>query len=386
MPDVKSFFLLPEKLHQQYELAGISVLPIDFTVFDGRDIEKAMNNVDPTAIRVDYQMYVQKINSAFEMSKADIVIDDNELFSTLIAEKNGVPRISIYRTGFFRNIEQKLRTPAHMHSMEKTSMGRGFDASMILKPKRRLSQLQRRVLMNSHLGSDADYFMNYLNPTTKLIPGIPSIENLPDGIENKDSFFYTGPLLVEDNPSEKLGIELNEFFTRNYYRKTVFITTGLVDQDDIQEMVLYLLKNGYAVISTRKVKDSGHYDGQLFTNAFLSLNYICSKVDLVIHQCGSGMYHYPLLHQKPAITIGTQCYDREDVALRLQQLKLSRHVPSERDDEHYMEIFIDHVKAFERGALADTSALQKIKEEIYRTMMDFDMAEVMDYTLNASAK
>jgi hypothetical protein len=48
------------------------------------------------------------VDSAFAMSKADIVIDDNEVLSTLIAEKNGKPRISIFRTGLSSHLSKKM--------------------------------------------------------------------------------------------------------------------------------------------------------------------------------------------------------------------------------------------------------------------------------------
>jgi hypothetical protein len=104
---------------------------------------------------------------------------------------------------------------------------------------------------------------------------------------------------------------------------------------------------------------------------------------LIIHQCGSGIYHYPILHQKPTITIGTQCYDREAVALRLQQLQLSAHVPSSRDNIAYMDIFKSHIEAFEKNILCDNSKLSEIQGEIYNTMLDFDMENVIEFTLSA---
>ncbi|MDQ3536102.1 MAG: hypothetical protein M3421_10805 [Bacteroidota bacterium] len=384
MTNINNNFLLPQKLHKQYEEAEISVLPIDFALLDGSEPNGTIQEDAGKVKETQYRQFVNKVDSALKMSNADIVIDSNEALSTIIAEKNKIPRISIHRTGLFRSIDKNLRNPAHIHSMEKTNYGKGFDAYLILNPKKKLSKLYSKYLRTTYLKDDVDYFMRYLDAKTKLIPGIPSIEILPDDIKNKDSYFYTGPLLIEDKPSQKLSQELSTFFEINKNKKTVFISTGLIDQDDIQEMVLYLLKEKYAVISSRKLINSNDYKDQIYQNPFLSLNYICAKVNLVIHHCGSGMYHYPLLHQKPVITIGTQCYDREDVALRLQQLKLSRHVPSFRDDENYMEIFTDCVQAFEKGELSDFEQLKKIKIEINQTMLDFDMDEVIDYTLKSS--
>lgn len=383
MQNINSFFLLPQNLHDQYKTFGINVLPTDFSVFNGDHLHEVMMLGDPVQkLQSMYNQYVSKLKYAFDVSSADVIVEDNEVFSTLLAEKNGIPRISMFRTGLFRSIDNAKRNPAHTHSMEKTNFGRPFDASMILKPTKKLSLLQRNNLKLTYLKDDVDYFMNYLNPKTKLIPGIPSIEKLPDDVENKKSFFYTGPLLVEDNPSAQLQAEMKQFFSCNTSRKTVFITTGLVDKDDVQEMIHYLLQKDYAVISTRKFKCSIEHESHFFSNAFLSLNFICSEVDLIIHQCGSGIYHYPLLHEKPAITIGTQCYDREDIALRLEELRLSKHVPSARDDDDYMDIFAQHIEAFENETLCDFEQIRKVKAEIYEAMLSFDMEKVVNYTLS----
>ena len=223
----------------------------------------------------------------------------------------------------------------------------------------------------------------YLYSKTKLIPGIPSIEILPEDIEGRDSYFYTGPLTVEDNPSEKLQQELQEFTAANKDNKTVFITTGLVDSTSIEDMIKVILKKGYSIITTASsLSETIRKNPCVYVNRFLPLNYICTIVDLVVHQCGSGMYHYPILNEKPTITIGTQCYDREDVAIRLEQLGVSKHTPHPKDDANYLEIFKQHISSFENKQLCDFNRLNELREEIYNTMLNFDMKKVIDYTLN----
>lgn len=382
MNNVNSFFLLPENLHEQYRKSGVSVLPINFSRFDGTDIKEITGEYSVDTIDDRYFRYKNIIDSALKWSNANVVIDDNEILSTLIADKNGLPRISIFRTGLFRSIDSSKRNAAHMHSMEKTNEGKGFDASVILNPNKKLSKLYQKYLKTTFLKNDIDYYTNYLNATVKLIPGIPSIERLPSDITDQDSYFYTGPLLVEDNPSDTLLQSLDGFFSRNINRRIALITTGVVDQDDIYEFTLYLLTRGYAVISTRRFEDVQLYEEQFFYNPFLSLNYVCERSDLIIHQCGSGIYHYPILHQKPTITIGTQCYDREDIALRLEEIGVSRHVPSPKDNIDYMKIFEDCVHAFEKETLCDYNALKNLKDEIYKTMLNFDMDEVLNYATN----
>lgn len=373
MKDVVSYFVLPEKLHQSYNELGINVLPTDFKDHD--NIAEILFQPKIAQGVLDDMLY--SLLQSTSNINPDIIIDDGEPLSTFIAKERGVPRISIHRTGYFRSIDPELRNPNHMHSMEKSIYGKTWDASFLLNPLRFKEQIGYNQ-SSAHVKE----MTNYLSVKTKLIPGIASIERLPDDINDRHSYFYTGPLLAKDNPSEKLMNELDFFWNVNKNRKIVFITTGLVDQDNILDVILYLLINQYAVISTRDFEICKRYDMQFKYIPFAPLNHICSKVNLIIHQCGSGIYHYPLLHHKPVITLGTQCYDREDVALRLQQLEVSRHVPSPNDDNNYLKKFAELLRLFEDDKLCNYKELKRLREEIFRTMLDFDAEKMIKFTLN----
>jgi len=369
--NVTSYFLIPEKFHQPYREGGVNVLPIDF--YQCGDMELFSDSEKCKKIS---QQTMNNISLAAFIAKPDIVIDDGEQLSRLIT-KNKIPSISIHRTGYFRSIEPEFRNKNHMHSIEKSNSRKVWDASLLLNPS-----LFKKQLDQLHIPENIKYILNYLDAKTKLIPGIASIERLPEDIKDRDSYFYTGPLLAKDNPSSRLMEELDLFWNANKGRRTVFITTGLVDQDNIQDIIMYLLKNNYAVISTRNFEACRLYNNQFIYIPFAPLDHICSKADLIIHQCGSGIYHYPLLHQKPAITLGTQCYDREDVAIRLQQLGVSRHIPSPKDDSNYLKIFAESLQMFEKEKLCNNEQLLKLKEEIIQTMLDFDVEEMLKFTLS----
>jgi UDP:flavonoid glycosyltransferase YjiC (YdhE family) len=49
-------------------------------------------------------------------------------------------------------------------------------------------------------------------------------------------------------------------------------------------------------------------------------------VDVVVHHCGHGTLHTALLAGKPSLTLPSGHYDREDNALRLQDLDCGRHL------------------------------------------------------------
>jgi hypothetical protein len=63
--------------------------------------------------------------------------------------------------------------------------------------------------------SDLYFFQQYLKPKVKIIPGIPTIERLPEDIENRESYFYSGPLIIMDKPSNNLSERLDEFLNNN---------------------------------------------------------------------------------------------------------------------------------------------------------------------------
>lgn len=310
---------------------------------------------------------------AYNKIKPHIIIEDNCFGSPLIAERMGIPRISIHRTGFFRSIDPGLRIPNHCHSVEK---GEGF------KRAANVMDFLSRKNWTTSPSKEEDFLRNYLKAKTKLVPGIRSIEVLPLELRKDDSYFFCGPLLVEDSPSDELLRQLDSFFKANQHKRKAFITTGLIDKSSITSHIDYLLKRNYAVITTLKHDIKPGYSNSYIYNSFLPLNLICSKVDIFIHQCGNGIYHYPILNEKPSITLGTQCYDREDVALRLQQVGVSKHIPHPEDDKNYLELFATSIEQFENGTLTNFSVLTNLKREVYETMLGFNAQDMIDFTLS----
>lgn len=376
-PKVKNHFLVKASIHQLFQQYNISVVPVDYllpdyTEEDRKRIAEGGKKEAVEVVNKHRKMVTDMESKAYHHVQPDIVLEDNCLNAPLFSEKYGVPRISIQRTGMFRSLPEHLRNPNHTHSWEKgQKKKRSYDFSEILiSDFPDISDPKNRSPLNLS--------KNYLNPKTKIIPGIPSIEVLPEGIKNKASYFYCGPLTVEDNPTEALIKELNQFFAHNKTKKKVFITMGLVDQSELSAYIDFLLQKGYAVVSSKTVK--GIDSPALYTNGFLPLNYICSHVDLVIHHCGSGMYHYPILNEKPTITLGTKCYDREDVGMRLELLGVSKHTPHPDDREDHLSIFESHLNSFENQSLCDFEKLKALKQEVYDTMLNFDIEEVLAFT------
>jgi hypothetical protein len=361
--EVKNHFLVNTGSQNFLKMQGVCCVPIDYTFTENPLIPE-------NSLKIKGQlMEMEKI--AYEMVKPSLIIEDTSFLTPLIAEKNNLPRISIQRTGIFRAIDKYHRNPNHVHSLEKgitINKSGGFSDSYHSGAK-------------LHNDSDFHFLQQYAKPKAKIVPGIPTIELLPENIEDKESYFYSGPLLVMDRPSKNLSERLNEFLNNNQQKPIVFITTGTIDRTPIENFIEFFVEHNYAVITTCDCKVNETYKQEIFYSKLLPLNYICGISNLVIHQCGSGMYHYPIMNRVPSLTISTQCYDREDIALRLQELGVSAHIPHPDDNSDYWNIFLEMMDRFEKSKLIDYNMMDKLRLEIDETMSNFKMEKVIEYAL-----
>jgi hypothetical protein len=362
----KNHFLVTNNIKRSLEIHSINCVNIDFF----RDSNECPSISEEDSKVIEY--VIKKEKEAYEKIKPVLIIEDNSFVTPLIAEKNGIPRISIQRTGDFRAIDNCFRNSNHVHSSQKgiTTERGSFRSSTI--------NLQIPTLNHS----DTFFLHQYREPKVKIIPGIPTIERLPKSIEDRSSYFYSGPLLVMDKPSKDISDRLNLFLNYNKQKPVVFITTGTIDRTPIENFIEFFIKRNYAVITTSECKINEEYKQEVFYNKLLPLNYICGISDLVIHQCGSGMYHYPIMNRVPALTIGTLCYDREDIAQRLQEIGVSGHIPHPDDDPNYWYIFLELVSQFERNTLIDFDMMDKLRIEINETGANFQMDKIIEFALS----
>ncbi len=362
---IKNQFLVSNNLQNFLKIQGMDCVSMDF--FSGEKECLLMSKDYPKII----EYVVEKEKEAYEKVKPTLIIEDNSFSTPLIAEKNHIPRISIQRTGVFRSIDNHFKNINHVHSMQK-----GINTertNFFIKTNN--SEIPR---FND---SDLYFLQQYAKPKAKIIPGISTIERLPENIEDRESYFYSGPLIVMDKPSKNLSDRLDEFLNNNKQKPIVFITTGTIDRTPIENFIEFFVKRNYAVITTCNCEVNEACKQAVFYNKLLPLNYICGISNLVIHQCGSGMYHYPIMNRVPSLTIGTLCYDREDIAQRLQELGVSGHIPHPDDNSNYWDIFLEMVNRFEKNTLIDFDMIDRLKLEINETASNFQMEKVIQYAL-----
>lgn len=87
------------------------------------------------------------------------------------------------------------------------------------------------------------------------------------------------------------------------------------------------------------------------------------------------------MNSVPSLTIGTQCYDREDIAQRLQELGVSGHIPHPDDNPNYWIIFLEMMNRFEKNTLTDYDMAYRLRIEINETMSNFLIGKVIQYAL-----
>jgi hypothetical protein len=226
---------------------------------------------------------------------------------------------------------------------------------------------------------------------------------LPEGLRDDPSYHFAGPLLLDDLFIRQFGelrpgsLDVNSlrrfepleaFFEKQRGRRVVYLTFGTMARasSPIFECVRHLLDGGAAVVSSVRPEGlTGRQEEAYYYGGYLPMHYVCSKVDLMIHQCGSGTYHYPILHGVPAITVGTRCFDREHVALRLAQRGVSVHLPAPDECEDFVTLFKEAVGRYfdPSGEFMEEKKrrLAALNEEIRETSAAFDFESVLRKTV-----
>ncbi len=334
-PGIRASFLLPGRDHQTFRQARVPVLDIDYS-----------GSLDEL---------LQKEQQCYHAWQPDIVFDDGNATTFLAKKGFPVAHITMYRAGMYR--EPGVWPPHYTHSGWKN----WIKDHPLLAARAMEATGQRQI--------------EAFTKVTKVVPGIPEIERLPPMWQADPSFFFCGPLLMSD----QLPAAREEIFDRFFKamkaagKPVVFFTMGLAEEAApvLIDAVRWMLQNGFAVIST---VDPGQISPQeeafFLHDPFCPMDYLSARVDLMIHHCGSGIYHYPILYQKPAVTIGTNCFDREEIARRLAHEKLSFHLDAAENDPDFLHAFQSALQLFKdhRSDFIDHSRLahfhQRLMEQL----------------------
>lgn len=355
---IKTAFLLTQPYHKLIRQLGVNVLDIPHRRFSDNGFRSEMQ--------------------AYGKFAPDVVVDDSSLTTGFATTLCNIKRVTMQRTGIFPG--EKHSNSNHVHS--------GFPADIRDLPDASFLGLPRHKTLT-------DFF----KAKHKIVPGIRSIEVLPPDLQNDPSYHYSGPLLMSDLFIQQFGqvglgaVDINNFksfdplsafWEKHRQRRIVYMTFGLVAKASsaIRESIRYMLAKGLAVISNIKMEDLSPEQEELFYfGSYLPMHTVCSNVDLMIHACGNGTYHYPILHNVPSITIGTQSFDREEVALRLAEYGVSVHLPAPAECDNFGELFQNAIeKYFDSTGAFMAEKKQKLtsfNEEIKETASAFDFEKIL---------
>lgn len=350
------------------------------------DMQPLFRSLGANVLDIPHEGFRSEMKAYAEFSP-DVVVDDYNFLSTSFATQlAGVPRVTIQRTGIFPG--SKPRNANHRDS--------GWDLDLVVKAIPALSDLGLPQPQ-----SPSDLF----DARIKIVPGIRLIELLPPPLEDDPTYVFSGPLLADDLLITQIGrsgwkdfkigpsrdfSSLKMFLDKNRRRKIVYVTVGtLADAHGVLlDCMRWLLETGFAIISSVRLREDRAAQSESYYYApYLPMHFVCSNADLMIHHCGSGTYHYPILHELAMITVGTMSYDRDDVAERLQELGATVHLPAPDENPEFMQAFKAAIgNYFESSGdfrRRKVESLSRLNKEVQRTASEFHFAEVLSRAIDS---
>ncbi|GAA4331939.1 hypothetical protein GCM10023149_37990 [Mucilaginibacter gynuensis] len=350
-------FLLPKAFHAYVRAFKFNVLDID---------KKAEDRTTPEMI-------------AFSKFKPNVVVDDLSYTTAFSTRFGQIPRISVVRRGV---IPHEINTPGYKHS------------SKAIQFLESIEKLNLPSLGMWTPKSIADLFIGDVN----IIPSSASIEELPEQLKQDTSYVYSGALTLADDALmgnltllgaqyEDNRAKVEAFVNTHADRPIVYFTHGLTEPTEItnkaQFIIKSLLNKGVAVI-TNFEDNSGISEEQrklIFAAPVLPMQFICSHVNLMIHHCGSGTYNYQVLHEVPAIILGSRCYDRDDVAKQLNKKNAAVFISADLSDDLWYAKFEKAAESLlnpgSEEYQAQKSALALLNSEMRQSSTDFDFGDVI---------
>ena len=168
-----------------------------------------------------------------------------------------------------------------------------------------------------------------------VVPSIPEIDPLPARVADlypESTFVYTGPLLLRLGSPTSESLQEWIASSRRDGAPVILVTLGTATGPKTYAALADCLEQSeFAVIMIVPEDDERHRleqrNGPRFRAVgLIDLGDLAERVDLVVHHCGHGTLHTVLLAGKPSLTLPTGHYDREDNALRLEDLDCGRHL------------------------------------------------------------
>jgi len=168
-----------------------------------------------------------------------------------------------------------------------------------------------------------------------VVPSLPEFDPPPPDAERNypnSMFVYTGPLLLDCFDPAPAALQSWVIQERQRGKRIVLVTTGTAwGREFCVNLAKSMDRARFSCIMTisdkktlQVLKECAHPN--LIVVGPSRLQDLISQADAVIHHCGHGTFQSVLLAGKPSITVPSFEFDREDNALRLEDLGCSIHL------------------------------------------------------------
>ncbi len=290
--------------------------------------DEFLSHFDVPTIDLEQRFGVVNELAAYRKFSPDLIVDDSSLTTALARRIQWRPRLAIARTGVFGSAAAQGpgRYPHSLSAM----------LEMYRVPPPFRFEVPRSI--------DA-----YFEAEAHIIPGVRSLESLPGLPDEGRRAFYSGPLTLDEREETIFHSgPLSKFIEAVRGRRIAYVTLGVdaakSPHAGIGRCLRELLRRDFAVVTNVEIALQHEY---CFHSKAVPMHDLCSRASLIVHVAGSATYHYPILHGKPAITLGTHCRDREQIAWTLCARGLSQHIPAPATAEACYEFFVDALDRFE---------------------------------------
>jgi len=168
-----------------------------------------------------------------------------------------------------------------------------------------------------------------------VVPSVPELDPPPASMERdypNSTFIYTGPLFLK-KVFDSIPPDLEQWCAdqRSKGRSIVAVTTGT---DWGREFCVRLVQSMECakfscvlIIPRLRPGDADRYSHpHLRILQGCRLDEAVALCDVVVHHCGQKTYQAVVLAGKPSITIPSYSYDRQDNAIRLEELGCGIHL------------------------------------------------------------
>jgi UDP:flavonoid glycosyltransferase YjiC (YdhE family) len=209
-----------------------------------------------------------------------------------------------------------------------------------------------------------------------VVPSIPEIDPLPEGVRDhypESTFVYTGPLLLPIGGPTPAALKEWIASSQRNGSPVILVTLGTAWETNMYTVLADSLERSeFAVVmvvpdEVERLRLEQRNGSRFQAIGLTDLRDLAQRVDVVVHHCGHGTLHTVLLAGKPSLTLPSGQYDREDNALRLQDLGCGRHL----DHEYFSNGLDAHALSAAAESVLTDNTIREGVSAISKTLSEY---------------